>query len=125
MHTFPLSRKPKAIADYVVRQLLTTLERIPAHVVWVFTTTTTTGQRLLFEGCDDANPLVSRCTRLQIDPEKLAEAFAQRARDIAQAEGLNGKPLEDYAELLRQHKYNVRAALQEIEAGAMTEGGDL
>ena len=40
-----------------VRQLLTTLEgdRIPAHVVWVFTTTIE-GERTLFDGCDDSHP---------------------------------------------------------------------
>lgn len=104
----------------VVRQLLTTLERIPSHVVWVFTTTSV-GQRVLFEGCHDASPLVSRCTRLEIDPGKLIAEFAERACRVAEAEGLDGKPIEAYVELIRQHTFNLRAVLQEIEGGAMVQ----
>ncbi len=48
-----------------VRQLLTTLERIPAHVVWIFTTTNS-GQESLFEDMDDAHPLLSRCDDLPL-----------------------------------------------------------
>ena len=43
----------------VIRQLLVTLERIPSHVVWIFTTTIE-GQESLFDDYDDANPLLSR-----------------------------------------------------------------
>jgi hypothetical protein len=42
----------------VIRQLLVMLERIPPHVVWVFTTTIE-GQESLFEDYDDASPLLS------------------------------------------------------------------
>ena len=42
----------------VIRQLLVMLERIPLHVVWVFTTTIE-GQESLFEDYDDASPLLS------------------------------------------------------------------
>ena len=70
-----------------VRQLLTTLERIPAHVVWVFTTTVE-GQGALFEGIDDAHPLLSRCVDLPLARRDLAKRFAKRAREIAQREGL-------------------------------------
>src|SRR6266852_1177827 len=44
----------------VIRQLLVALERIPAHVVWIFTTTVD-GQDGLFEDSIDASPLLSRC----------------------------------------------------------------
>ena len=103
-----------------VRQLLTTLERIPRHVVWIFTTTND-GQEALFEGIDDAHPLLSRCIDLPLSRRGLAEAFAERAREIAQAEGLDGKPLKAYLELVRQKRNNFRAVLQEIESGAMLE----
>ena len=103
-----------------VRQLLTTLERIPRHVAWIFTTTND-GQDALFEGIDDAHPLLSRCIDLPLARRGLAEAFAERARQIAQAEGLNGKPLKAYLELVRQKRNNFRAVLQEIESGAMLE----
>src|SRR6516162_2799870 len=42
----------------VIRQLLVTLERIPPHVVWVFTTTCE-GQESLFEEQEDSSPLLS------------------------------------------------------------------
>jgi replication-associated recombination protein RarA len=103
-----------------VRQLLTTLERIPGHVVWIFTTTLD-GQEALFEGIDDAHPLLSRCIDLPLARRGLAEAFAERALEIARAEGLDGKPLKAYIELVRQKRNNFRAVLQEIESGAMLE----
>ncbi len=45
----------------VIRALLVTLEPIPPHVVWCFTTTND-GQDSLFDGQIDAHPLLSRCT---------------------------------------------------------------
>src|SRR5262245_46100025 len=54
-----------ALRKPVIRQLLVLLERIPSHVVIIFTTTTE-GQEALFEDYDDASPLLSRCLRLDL-----------------------------------------------------------
>lgn len=101
-----------------IRQLLVMLERLPSHCVVVFTTTNE-GQGKLFDDCDDASPLISRCVEIALSRRELAKAFAQRALEIARAEELDGRPIEDYIKLARKCGNNMRAMLQKIEAGEM------
>jgi len=103
-----------------VRQLLVLLERLPNHVIVIFTTTNE-GEDNLFDEQIDAHPLLSRCQPLYLARRGLAKPFAERARQIADAENLNGKPIEFYVKLVRKCKNNMRAVLQEIESGAMLE----
>lgn len=102
----------------VIRQLLVVLERIPRHCVWVFTTTNDQ-EEALFEDLLDGSPLLSRCVRLQFSRRNVARAFAERAKWIAEQEGLDGRPLTAYLELVNQHRSNLRAVLNDIEAGRM------
>jgi len=102
----------------IVRQLLVTLERIPRHAIWVFTTSFK-GQLSLFDKSDDANPLLSRCICLTLRARDLELDFALRAREVAQAEGLDGAPLEQYIGLAKACRSNLREMLCQIEAGAM------
>src|SRR4051794_31444786 len=71
-----------------VRQLLVTLERIPGHAAWTFTTTKA-GQESLFADEADAHPLISRCQVLTLAERDLAKPFAQRAKQIAEEHGLD------------------------------------
>ena len=101
-----------------IRKLLGLTERMPEWVTWVFTTTTS-GEEKLFDGIDDAAPWLSRCKRIPLARRDLAKPFAERARAIAQAEGLDGKSIDDYVKLVHKHKLNLRAVLQAVEAGDM------
>lgn len=103
-----------------IRLLRVVLERLPAHVVFVFTTTKA-GQQSLFEddATGDARPLLSRCTEIILDNDDATQrAFAARAREIAQREGMDGLPEAVYCSAVARAHGNMRAVLQRIESGA-------
>ena len=102
----------------IVRQLLGLLERLPGHVVMVFTTTT--DGLALFEDCQtDASPLLSRCIEVRLTSQGLCKPFAARVKDIAEAEGLDGQPMARYEQLARDCRNNMRRMLMAVESGAM------
>lgn len=109
------------LAKNTIRSLLTTLEaeEIPEHVVWVFTTTCD-GQQSLFDGQIDAHPLLSRCQLLNLQ-HNVHDAFAHRAKEIAEAEGLGGAALTDFRLLAKRTNGNMRAMLQAVESGDMAK----
>ncbi len=100
-----------------IRKLLVLLETARHHV---FIFTTTVDGQLEFEDCKiDSSPLLSRCLVYQLAQRGLCRPFAERVREIAQSEGLDGQPIEKYERLLKDSGNNFRAALQAVAAGAM------
>ena len=110
----------------VVRRLLTAMEPISPWTVWIFTSTST-GTQLLLDKSEDAKPLMDRCKRLKLyggtRPETGA-AFAQRAREIALKEGLDGAELSTYHNKVRGDscKGSMRALLEAVESGEIGKG---
>ena len=110
-----------ALTARMVQKLLTVVEPqggLPPHVL--FAMTTHEGQ-LKFEEVSDSVPLLSRCVRLELPRRGLAERFAARVKQIAEPEGLDGKPLADYIRLMKSCRNNARAALMAVESGAMLD----
>ena len=91
-----------------IRQLL--VYSSAARARGVRFTTTNDGEEMLFEGCEDSHPLLSRCIVLPLSRRDLAKPFAERARAIAQAEGLDGRPIESYLRLVQKNRQNLRRA---------------
>jgi len=113
-----LVNEAHGLSEESVRQLKTTLERIPSHVAWIFTTTNKE-QTMLFGGGENVEALIERCRRVELSRQGLKKAAAPWLKAIAESEGLDGRPVSDYESLMEQEKNSIRGCLERIEAGAM------
>ncbi len=128
MHYYPLCKGGKAyiineahgLRKAIIRRLLGLLERIPDHICIIFTTTKQ-GESKLFDDQIDANPLLSRCAKIELTNQGLAKVFAEHCRQIATKENLNGKQLQSYIKLAQNCKNNCRQMFMTIESGEMLE----
>jgi len=105
----------------VVSRLQTVLEQeqVVKNSTWIFTTTAK-GQKRLFDRAFDAFPFLSRAISIELDNgEETLLAFANRVREIAIAEGLDGKSLENYYALAVECEANFRQMLQRVCCGDM------
>jgi len=109
------------LSSKVVSRLQTLVESdaVQKTSTWIFTTTFQ-GHQKLFDGAFDACPFISRAIELELQhSEEVVLAFAIRARKIAQAESLDGQPLDAYVRLVRDCRCNFRKVLQRIESGEL------
>jgi len=98
-------------------QLLVLIDRLPAHVVLIFTTT----RDLLGVG-PDGLALMSRCTQISLaEVAETRPAFAFRCQQIARAESLDGQDLTQYGKLYDRCQGNLRQMIAEVESGAMSD----
>lgn len=98
----------------ICERLLTTLEKptVVKNSFWCFTTT----DRDLFGN----TPFGSRIDVFPFDGGAAIELpWALRLREIAQAENLDGRPLDEYLSLFRNSHHNPRQALRAIGRGDM------
>ena len=106
-----------------VPKLLGLLEDLPKWAVWVLTASVKQRQmmfsHIVNDRSDDASALLSRCMEVPMQSDGVELAFAIRARTVAQAAGMDGKPLEEYVKLVKRCECNLRTVIQEIENGAM------
>lgn len=108
-----------AIPQSGVDEFLQLLDPPPKHCCVIFTTTRKVDESLF--GDHDSGPFASRCHCITLTNQGLAQAFAIRAKYIAETENLDGQPISAYVKLVQSCKNNMRAVLQRIEAGDMLE----
>lgn len=110
------------LRDNVVSRLNTVFEKQDncfMNATWLFTTTKR-GQRRLFDTKFDAHPFLSRCCQIELDNgEEVLHAFANRVREIAVAEGLDGQDHAAYYRLATECEGNFREMLHRVASGDM------
>jgi hypothetical protein len=111
-------------ADAIRRELLHYAlplieKKLPAHYMITFTTMKERKQKALFDLDCDESAFMSRLIDLELTNQGVNGPYAEFAMNVAQANGLDGKPLAAYERLLNECGQNLCMALSRIEAGEM------
>jgi replication-associated recombination protein RarA len=107
-----------ALSAESVRQFLTTLERIPSHALWIFTTTRV-GEAELLDGCTDAGAFRGRCLTIELSQRNVAEPIAAMIHANMASVGMNGHDLNWYVNKVKGNRNDVRSTYEECEAIAL------
>ena len=102
-------------------KLLTALECGREGLLWIFTTTADKMEDLQAKFPDDWPMFYGRCNHLPLSQRMGVDIVASYVRTIAQAEGLDGKPLKAYERLVNECRGSIRECLTRIESGAMLD----
>lgn len=118
-HAFIVNEAHNLRAE-IVSRLQTVLEETHVQLTstWIFTTTTD-GQQKLFESKFDCEAFLSRAKMFELGSRGKELEFALRVREIAQAENLDGQPLDVYLNLAKRCVCNMRKMLNEVEMGRL------
>lgn len=102
----------------VCRKLLTALEGRFPLALFIFTTTGD-GLETVYEKLPDARPFIGRMNHVPMAQRGIADVIAEKAKQVAMAEGLDGKPLEAYKRLANDCRQSWREVYSRIESGVM------
>jgi len=119
-HAFIVNEFHRLTPDSITR-LLVALEPIPPWAGWFFTTTVSAFQST-FDPKVDSTPFLTRGHKLNLARRDLSGPFAQRTKQIAAAEGLDGKPVEEYEKLAHRCRNSLRDMIRAVGDFEMMEG---
>lgn len=108
----------KPAIDYFLGMLEDPVKGIPRHVIIIFTTTLD-GINQFEDKQIDAFAFRSQTLPIKLSDQGLCDKFAARAKEIAQENNLDGRPLDDYKRLMKECRNNMRMALNRIESKEM------
>ena len=104
-----------------IRKLLELLETLPPHVSIIFTTTLA-GEDFLFDGQQDAGPLLHRCAPVRLTSQGVSKPFAAVLARIAREEGFGELAESRAARIVQDAKNSMRGAIAALET-SMVGGG--
>ena len=107
-----------ALSAESVQQFLTTLERIPSHCLWIFTTTRI-GEAELLDGCTDAGAFRGRCLTIALSQRNVAEPVAAMIQRNMKSIEADGHDLSWYVNKVRENRNDARSTYEECEAIAL------